>query len=63
MDFTKVTEGDLLWEPSDEFKGKANITQFLQFLLTNKKLSFDSYDDLWKWSVTNLEDFWVSIWN
>ncbi len=62
MDFTKVTEGDLLWEPSDEFKGEASITQFLQFLLNNKKLSFDSYDDLWKWSVTNLEDFWVSIW-
>lgn len=62
MDFTNVTEGDLLWEPSDEFKGEANITHFLQFLLNDKKLSFDSYEDLWKWSVTNLEDFWVSIW-
>lgn len=62
MDFTNVTEGALLWEPSDELKREANISHFLQFLLNNKKLSFDSYKDLWKWSVTNLEDFWVSIW-
>ena len=62
MDFTNVTEGDLLWEPSDQLKGEANISRFVQFLLNNKKLSFDSYKDLWKWSVTNLEDFWASIW-
>ena len=28
----------------------------------NKGLSFATYDDLWKWSVINLEDFWESIW-
>ena len=62
MDFTNITEGALLWEPSDKLKREANISRFLQFISNNKKLSFDSYDDLWKWSVANLEDFWESIW-
>ncbi|MFH0958892.1 MAG: acetoacetate--CoA ligase [Pseudomonadota bacterium] len=62
MSFTNVVEGDLLWEPSSEFKSQANISRFLQFISKNKKLNFESYPDLWKWSVTNLEDFWESIW-
>ena len=62
MDSTNVTEGDLLWEPSGQLKSEANISRFLQFISNNKKLRFDSYEDLWKWSVASLEDFWESVW-
>ncbi len=62
MDGTSVAEGALLWEPSEEWKRDTNFSRYLQFLRRDKGLNFDTYDDLWKWSVTNLEDFWSSMW-
>jgi len=62
MDLSTVTEGTLLWEPSEEYKKQANITRYLQFLKNEKGLEFAAYDDLWKWSVTSIEDFWASFW-
>lgn len=63
MDLSKVTEGTLLWEPSENFKRQANVTRYLQFLRKEKGLDFATYDDLWKWSVASIEDFWASIWD
>src|SRR5437868_432561 len=57
-----VTEGMLLWEPSEETKRQANITHYMQWLQKEKGLHFDDPEKLWEWSVTNLEDFWASIW-
>jgi acetoacetyl-CoA synthetase len=57
-----VTEGMLLWEPSEETKRQANITYYMQWLQKEKGLHFDDPEKLWEWSVTNLEDFWASIW-
>ena len=59
---TEAVEGTLLWEPSQEFIENANVTRYLRWLEENKQLSFDSYEDLWEWSVTDLEGFWASIW-
>ena len=59
---TEAVEGTLLWEPSEEFKANANVTRYMEWLKDNKNLSFDNYEDLWEWSVTNLEAFWKSIW-
>ena len=38
------------------------MKQFLDWLFVKKGLYFRNYDDLWRWSVTDLEDFWESIW-
>ena len=59
---TSITEGTLLWEPSEETKRQANITYYMQWLAQEKGLHFDDQEKLWEWSVTNLEDFWASIW-
>ena len=57
-----VTEGTILWEPSDEQISKTNLTRYLNWLKTEKGLEFDDYQSLWDWSVTELEDFWQSLW-
>ncbi len=57
-----VAEGTLLWEPSAEDRVRARMTRYLAWLRTVKGLAFDSYDDLWRWSVTDLEGFWATIW-
>lgn len=59
---TPITEGMLLWEPSEETKRQANITQYMQWLQKEKGLHFDYPEKLWEWSVNRLDDFWASIW-
>ena len=56
-----LTHGTLLWEPSPERIEQANITAYRRWLKETYGLSFESYNDLWTWSVTNLEAFWESI--
>jgi acetoacetyl-CoA synthetase len=59
---TPISEGTLLWEPSEEMKRQANITQYMQWLESEKGLLFDDPERLWEWSVSSLEDFWASLW-
>jgi acetyl-CoA synthetase len=42
------------WKPSKETIEQSNIFKMMQ------KKGFDKYQDFWKWSVTNKEDFWAS---
>ena len=51
-----------LWEPSEERKNQANITRFIGFVNGKHRLEIDSYDQLWKWSVENIPDFWAAMW-
>jgi len=60
---TEAAEGTLLWEPSDELKQDSNISRYMQWLADERNLSFGSYNDLWEWSVTDLEGFWSSVWD
>jgi len=59
----KVTEGTLLWEPSEEQQANANLTRYMGWLKDKRGLDFTSYDALWHWSVTDLEKFWASVWD
>jgi len=38
------------------------ITRYQRFLHETRGLEFADYDSLWRWSVTDLEAFWSSIW-
>jgi acetoacetyl-CoA synthetase len=51
----------LLWSPTEEFKQNSNLHQYMQWLQRNKNLSFQGYHELWQWSVTQAEDFWISL--
>jgi len=39
------------------------IRLYQNWLRETRGLSFDSYDALWRWSVTDLDGFWRSIWD
>ncbi|RYF44237.1 MAG: acetoacetate--CoA ligase [Comamonadaceae bacterium] len=39
------------------------IRLYRDWLQQTRGLSFDAYDDLWRWSVTDLDSFWQSIWD
>lgn len=56
-----IADGELLWEPSQEQNERSNIARYLHWLEENRGLHFEDYHDLWRWSVTDLDDFWSSI--
>jgi acetoacetyl-CoA synthetase len=58
-----ATPGTLLWEPSAQDIEGAALTRYMSWLEETRGLRFAGYDELWKWSVTQLEDFWASIWD
>ncbi|HEY6389397.1 MAG TPA: acetoacetate--CoA ligase [Candidatus Acidoferrum sp.] len=60
---TAVREGELLWTPSAAQVEGANLTRFAKWLARERGLEFGSYDDLWQWSVTELEEFWQAMWD
>ena len=39
------------------------IRLYQQWLAEQRSLHFDSYDALWRWSTTELDAFWQSIWD
>ena len=41
---------------------EAQITRYQRFLRDTQQLEFATYDELWRWSVSDLEAFWRSIW-
>lgn len=58
----QVQEGTRLWEPSEQMKSQSNMTKYMEWLKKHKQKSFDSYESLWEWSVTEVESFWESLW-
>lgn len=58
-----VGEGSVLWQPPPRFVERANLTRFMSWLSQHRGLSFESYDDLWRWSVEDLDGFWACLWD
>jgi acetoacetyl-CoA synthetase len=51
-----------LWEPSAADVERAELTRFMRFAGERRGAPFADYDELWRWSVGELEEFWASIW-
>jgi len=52
-----------LWEPSAALVENSRLREFIAWLEAERGLRFDTYDDLWRWSVDDLEAFWSAIWD
>jgi len=53
----------LLWQPSKERMESTNMYRFMQEINKTCKKEFKTYDDLYQWSVDNLELFWEKAWD
>ncbi|KAG0239462.1 hypothetical protein BGW41_007644 [Actinomortierella wolfii] len=49
-----------MWEPSD-IESK-EMTKFRLFVNQKHNLSLANYNELWKWSVDDVENFWADVW-
>jgi acetoacetyl-CoA synthetase len=52
-----------LWEPSTELVERSRLREFMRWLQAERGLNFATYDELWQWSVDDLEAFWSAIWD
>ncbi len=60
---TPAQEATVLWEPPEQLVEEAALTRYLRWLERERGLAFDDYEALWRWSVTDLDAFWQSIWD
>jgi acetoacetyl-CoA synthetase len=51
-----------VWSPTPDRRERANVTAFLGWLADREQLRFDSYEQLWRWSVEDLGAFWEAVW-
>src|SRR3954447_13073896 len=47
---------NLLWQPSSELAETSEMTRFM------RARGFGDYGSLWRWSVSDVEAFWASLW-
>jgi acetoacetyl-CoA synthetase len=51
-----------LWRPTAEDLERAELTRYMHWAGERRGASFGDYEELWRWSVEQGEDFWASIW-
>jgi acetoacetyl-CoA synthetase len=57
-----IAQGDVLWTPPPDARERYVVGRYLGWLERERGLSLAGYDDLWRWSVSDLEGFWSSVW-
>ena len=55
--------GDILWSPPADLATSTEIGRYMTWLGRERGRTLRSYDELWQWSVDDLEGFWSSIWD
>ncbi|MGC8644860.1 MAG: acetoacetate--CoA ligase [Thermoplasmata archaeon] len=55
-----MSERPVLWE-SEELCRRSNIERFRKWINETRSQNFKGYEELWRWSVDNIEEFWESI--
>ena len=56
-------QGSILWTPPDTVDESTVIGRYLRYLRETHGLDFSNYADLHRWSITDLEAFWASMWD
>ena len=60
---TDAGRGRVLWRPPADAGERSRIGRYMALLAAERGRAFGGYDELWEWSVTDLDGFWRSIWD
>ncbi len=60
---SEIQEGSLLWTPSPDVLENANLAHYMRWLAEKRTLNVATYQQLWRWSVENVADFWQTMWD
>ena len=56
-------EREILWSPSENRSTNTMLAKYKSWLSSEHSLCFDNYQELWEWSVDDIEFFWETIWD
>lgn len=52
----------ILWRPTKQRVAGSQLKRFEAWLKQHRGLSFKSFEELWQWSVNDIEAFWEAFW-
>jgi acetoacetyl-CoA synthetase len=55
--------GEVLWSPPADVRETTQLGRFLDFVRDTRGRDLPGYDELFDWSVSDLEGFWGSVWD
>ena len=58
-----MIQGDVVWTPPPDAAERTELGRYIRWLQHERGLDLADYDALWRWSVTDLEGFWSSLWD
>jgi acetoacetyl-CoA synthetase len=59
-----MTDGPpTLWVPEADPLVATQLSQFMDMASERTGRRFEDYEQLWKWSVESLEEFWAAVWD
>jgi acetoacetyl-CoA synthetase len=58
-----LIQGDVVWTPPPDAVERTELGRYLAWLRGERGLDPGGYEELWRWSVTDLEGFWSSLWD
>ena len=53
----------ILWNPKSDHIKKTNIESLRKIINSTKSSNLKTYQELYEWSISNISDFWETIWN
>jgi acetoacetyl-CoA synthetase len=59
---TSDTGSEPLWEPTAQDRERAEMTRFMRWAGERTGRAFADYGELWRWSVSEIEEFWAAVW-
>ena len=63
MEPISTLEGELLWTPDPARAGRTQVARFMRTVAAERGVSLATYDELWRWSVDDLDGFWAAVWS
>jgi acetoacetyl-CoA synthetase len=51
----------VLWRPDEQFAERTRMREYMRALAVGRGVETATYEELWRWSVDDLEGFWGSI--
>ena len=57
-----AAEPQVLWTPRADGMTSTRVGGFVGWLDENRGVRVNGYDELWQWSVSDLEGFWGAVW-
>ena len=58
-----LTIGQVLWSPPSDARERFELGRYMTWLGSERGLDFPGYEELHRWSITDLEGFWGSLWD